>query len=229
MDPQDRLAAGAVGEGDRDLPVEPAGPQQGRVEDVRAIGRGEDDDTRLVVEAVHLDEQLVERLLALVVAAAETRASLPSDRVDLVDEDDRRSRGLRLGEQVADATGADADEQLHELRGGDAEERHRRFAGDGARHEGLAGSRRADEQDAPRQPCPKAAVLVGLLEELDDLDELLLGLVLAGDVGERHLGPLGVVDASPWTRRNRRCRPGSAASGGPGRPGTRRAARAAGR
>ena len=41
------------------------------------------------VETVELDEQLVQRLLAFVVAAADTRASLPADGVDLVDEDDR--------------------------------------------------------------------------------------------------------------------------------------------
>ena len=221
VDPQDRLAAGAVREGDGDLPVEAAGPKQGRVEDVRSVGRGEDDDARLVVEAVHLDEQLVERLLALVVAAAEARAALPPDRVDLVDEDDRRSRGLGLREQVADAAGADADEQLHELRGGDAEERHRGLAGDGARQERLARPGRADEQDAARQPRPEAAVLVGLLEELDDLGELRLGLVLAGDVREGDLGPLGVVDACPGPTEPEDARPGSAASGGPGRRGTR--------
>ncbi len=194
MDPQDRLATGPVRESDSDLPVKAAGSQQGRVEHVRSIGSREDDDARLVVEAVHLDEQLVERLLALVVASAQACAALPPDRVDLVDEHDRRRGGLGLGEQVADAAGAYPHEQLHELRGGDAEERHRRLSGYGTRQEGLARSGRADEQDAPRQACPEAAVLVRVLEELDDLDELRLGLVLAGDVGERDLGPLRVVD-----------------------------------
>ena len=147
---QDRLPAGAVRERDRDLTIEAARSQQGRVEDVGAVGGGEDDDARLVVEAVHLDEELVEGLLALVVAAAEARASLSSDGVDLVDEHDRGCRGLGLREQVADAAGTDAHEELHELRGGDAEEGHRGLAGDGACHQGLAGARRADEQHAPR-------------------------------------------------------------------------------
>ena len=56
-----------------------------------------------LVEAVHLDEQLVERLLALVVTAAEPGAAVTADGVDLVDEDDRGRRGLRLLEEVADA------------------------------------------------------------------------------------------------------------------------------
>ncbi len=42
-------------------------------------------------EAVHLGEDLVERLFALVMTAAEPRASDPADGVDLVDEQDARA------------------------------------------------------------------------------------------------------------------------------------------
>ncbi len=42
-------------------------------------------------EAVHFAEDLVERLLALVVPAAEAGAALPADGVDFVDEHDRRA------------------------------------------------------------------------------------------------------------------------------------------
>src|SRR3972149_6570579 len=72
-----------------------------------AVGGGDDDDVRVRVEAVHLDEDLVEGLLPLVVAAAEAGAALAADRVDLVHEDDARAVALRLVEQVADAAGAD--------------------------------------------------------------------------------------------------------------------------
>ena len=48
------------------------------------------------LEAVHLGEDLVERLLALVVAAGDARPALAAHRVDLVDEDDARRRLLRL-------------------------------------------------------------------------------------------------------------------------------------
>ena len=55
----------------------------------------------LLVEAVHLDEQLVQGLLTLVVPAAEPGAAMAADGVDLVDEHDRGRRRLRLLEQVA--------------------------------------------------------------------------------------------------------------------------------
>ena len=70
------------------------GPQQRGVEDLRPVRGAEDDHRDVGLEAVHLGEDLVERLLALVVAAAEARAGAARapDRVELVDEDDRRAR-----------------------------------------------------------------------------------------------------------------------------------------
>ena len=67
------------------------GTQQRRIEHVGAVGRGDQDDAGVRIEAVHLDQQLVERLLALVVTAAQAGAALAADRVDLVDEDDARA------------------------------------------------------------------------------------------------------------------------------------------
>src|SRR6185437_4592769 len=122
--PQDALAAGQVRLGDHDLPVESARPQQGRVEDVGPVGRGDYDHAALGVEAVQFDQQLVQRLLALVVTATEASAAVPADRVDLVDEHDRRRVGLGLLEQVAHSGGTDTDEHLDEVRTGDGVERH---------------------------------------------------------------------------------------------------------
>src|SRR6185369_16933280 len=102
---------------------------------------------------VHFDEQLVERLLALVVAAAETRAAVAPDGVYLVDEDDAGRVLFSLNEQVADARSAHADKHLDEVRSADAEERHARLARDRAREQRLAGSRRADE-NAPLRNAP---------------------------------------------------------------------------
>ena len=75
VDLQNRLAPAHVRQIHRHLPVETAGTQQRRVQHVRPVGRGDDDDAFLRVKAVHLDEQRVERLLALVVAAAQAVAA----------------------------------------------------------------------------------------------------------------------------------------------------------
>ena len=188
VDLEDRRPALHVRPVEDDLAVEPAGAQQRRVEDVRPVGGGDDDHVRVRVEAIHLDEDLVEGLLALVVRAAEAGPALAADRVDLVDEDDARRIALGLVEEVADAAGADADEHLDELRARDREERHAGLARDGTRHQRLAGAGRPDEQNATRDARAEGIELLGVLEELDDFLELGLGLVDAGHVGERHDG-----------------------------------------
>ena len=62
-----------------DLAVEAARTQQRRVEDVGPVGGGHHDDAEVGLEAVHLDQQLVQRLLALVVAAAQAGAAVAAD------------------------------------------------------------------------------------------------------------------------------------------------------
>src|SRR6185369_4715046 len=105
------------------------------------------------LEAIHLDEELVERLLAFVVTTAESRAAVTPDGVDLVDEDDAGRVLLALHEEVTDARGADADEHLDEVGARDREEGNAGLAGDRACEERLAGARRADEQHALRDPA----------------------------------------------------------------------------
>ena len=182
--PQDGLAALHVGGVDRDLPVEPARAQQRRVEDVRPVGGGDQDHAALGVEAVHLDQKLVERLLPLVVAAAHAGATVAADRVDLVDEDDRRGVRLGLLEQVADTAGADADEHLDEVGAGDGVEGHPGLAGDRAGQQRLAGSGRAEQQHALRDLGAEGLVLRRVLQEVLDLVQFLDGLLGPGHVRE---------------------------------------------
>ena len=181
---EDLLAADHVRVGHDHLAVEAAGTQQRRIEHVGTVGGGDQDDAFVGLEAVHLDQQLVERLLALVVAAAEAGAAMAADRVDFVDEDDAGRVLLGLLEHVAHAAGADADEHLDEVGAGNGEERHVGFAGDGARDQRLAGAGRADQQHAARNLAAEALELAGIAQELDDLLQVLLGLVDAGDVLE---------------------------------------------
>ena len=181
---------------DDDLAIEAAGAQQRRVEDVGPVRRRDQDDVVLQLEAVHLDEELVQRLLALVVAAAETGAAVAPDGVDLVHEDDAGRRLLRLLEEVANAARADADEHLDEVGARDREERHARLAGDGAGEQRLAGTGRPVEQHALRDPRAERLELLRVLEELLDLVQLLDGLVRAGHVLERHLRRVRATCAS---------------------------------
>ena len=194
VDLEDLLAALAVGAVDDDLAVEAAGPQQRRVEDVGAVGGGDQDDVVFHLEAVHLDQELVQRLLALVVTAAHAGAAVAADGVDLVHEDDAGRVLFGLLEEVADAAGADADEHLDEVRAGDREEGDAGLAGDGAGEQRLAGAGRAVEQDALGDAGAERLEFLRVLEEFLDLVQLLHGLVDPGDVAE---GDFRRVDRHP--------------------------------
>src|SRR5690606_4148796 len=177
VDPQDRLAARTVRSVDHDLAVEPARAEERRVQDLRTVRRGHDDDDAVRIEPVHLDQELVQRLLAFVVRRDAAVAAALAGRVQLVDEDDARRLRLRALEELPDPGRADADEDLDELRAADREERDARLARDRTGEERLARARRADQEHALRDPRTELCEPGRILQELDDLDQLFLRLV----------------------------------------------------
>src|SRR5207237_943859 len=79
MDFQDLHPALDIGQRHRHAAIETARAQQRGVEYVGTVGRRDDDDALVRVETVHLDQQLVRRLFALVAHVAEARAaSMPA-------------------------------------------------------------------------------------------------------------------------------------------------------
>ena len=64
---QDRLASLHIRAVEGHTAVETTGTQQGRIQDVGAVGGSNDDDVGVGIETVHLDQHLVQGLLALIV------------------------------------------------------------------------------------------------------------------------------------------------------------------
>ena len=181
---------------DQDLPVEAARPQQRLVQRFRPVGRRDHDHAGLRVEAVHFDQQRVQRLLALVVPADHAAHAALAQRVQFVDEDDAGGFGFGLLEQVPDAGGADAHEHLDEIAAGQAEERHARLAGDRLGQQRLARARRADQQDTLGNPSAQTLVFFGGIEEIDHFADLLDGFVDPRHVVERDVNVLLSVQLS---------------------------------
>src|SRR4029079_12534178 len=157
------------------LSVEPARAKERRVEILEPVRSADDDHAVRPAEAVELDEELVQ---GLVVLAVEARAApAHTDRVELVDEDDRRRVLARLVEELADAGSAEAGEHLHERRRALRVERRAGLVRDGLREQRLARAGRPVEKHALR--CARAERLEPLrvAEEVDDLAELLLRLL----------------------------------------------------
>jgi hypothetical protein len=180
---QDAETSFDIGGHDEHLAIEAARAQQRGVELVEQVGGGDHDDPAAAGEAVHLDEQLVERLVLL---ARDVSAAATADGVELVDEDDRRFVFAGDGEQAPDAGGAEAGEHLHEGGGRLGEELGARLVGDGLGEQRLAGSGRTVQEDALGHLRPERVEGLGFAQELDDLLQLRLGLVDARDVVEGH-------------------------------------------
>jgi len=188
VDAQDGQAAVEVGRVEQHLAVEAPGAQQRSVQDLRPVGGREHDHAGVGLEAVHLHEELVQRLLALLVHLAHGDAAGATDGVELVDEDDAGRLLLGLLEEVAHARGSHAHEHLHELAAGELEEGHARLAGHGAGEQRLAGAGRPHQQHALRDAGAQGLVAVRPAQEAHHLLEVALGLVAAGHVVEAHAG-----------------------------------------
>ena len=164
---EDRLAPGHVRGRDEHLPVEATRAEQRGVEILEAVRRGHDDDLVARVEAVELDEELVQRLVVLAVEAAAEAGG--ADGVELVDEDDRGRVLARLLEELSDPRSTEAGEHLDEGRGALRVEVRARRARDGLREQRLARARRPVQEDSARHTCAEALEALAVAEELDDL------------------------------------------------------------
>ena len=151
MNLQDAFAPPNVRTIDHHATVKAAGPEERRVQHVGTVGRRDQDDAFVRFEAVHLHQQLIKCLFALIVTAAQSRAAVASHCIDFVDKNDARRIFLALFKQVANTAGADAHKHFHKIGAGDGKERNVRLARDRPRQQGLTRARRPDQQHAFRE------------------------------------------------------------------------------
>eukprot|EP00968_Pinguiococcus_pyrenoidosus_P014093 scaffold1282_cov251-Pinguiococcus_pyrenoidosus.AAC.6 len=140
------------------------------------------------IEAVHLRQELVQRLLPLVVPVNPPRPRF-GQRVDLIEEQNAGRAALRRFEQLPDARGASAHVELDEVRGGARDEVHASLRRRRPREQRLAAARGARQQDALGAASAHAAEALRRAQELDDLHELPPGRVRPRDAVPRELAP----------------------------------------
>jgi hypothetical protein len=180
MHPQDLVAPLKARPIHRNLAVEAARTQESRIQHIRAVGGGNHDNAGVALKAVHLGEQLVQGLLAFVVAPANAGPPLPAHRVDLVDEDDAGRILLGLLEEIPHARGAHPDKHFHKLRAGQAKERHSCLAGNGLGQKGFARPRRPHQQHAFGDLGPNSGEALRLLQEGNHLLQFFFGFFNPG-------------------------------------------------
>jgi hypothetical protein len=138
----------------------------------------------LAFEAVHLDQHLVQRLLALVVAAAQAGATLAADGVDFVDEDDAGRVLLGLLEHVAHAA-APTPTNISTKSEPEIEKNGTLASPAMALASSVLPVPGGPTSSTPRGMRPPSFWnLDGIAQEVDQFLHFLLGLVATGDVGE---------------------------------------------
>mmetsp|Transcript_254 Transcript_254/g.544 ORF Transcript_254/g.544 Transcript_254/m.544 type:complete len:310 (-) Transcript_254:755-1684(-) len=184
VDAKDALTALEVGKVNSDLAVETARTEEGLIKDVNAVRGGNGNDAGVAVESIHLDKDLVDGLLTLVVTTGETGTTLTTDGINLINENDAGGVLLRLTEDITDTGGTDTDKHLNELGTGDGNEGNTGLTGNGLGEEGLTGTGRTVEDDTTGDATSVGGIDLGLLEEINNLGKLKLGTVAAGNVLE---------------------------------------------
>ena len=91
-------------------------------------------------------------------------------------------------EQVAHFGSTHADEHLHKLTACDGEERHAGLTGHSAGQQRFAGARGTYEQHALGHFGTDFLVFLGVVQEVNDLLQALLGFVLTGNIMEFDTG-----------------------------------------
>ncbi len=169
--------------------IKTARTQQSRVKRLWTVGRRQNNDAFGAVKAVHLGQQLVERLLALIVAAHACAVALFTDGINLVDEHDARCFSPACLNRSRTLAAPMPTEHFDELRAGNREERHMRFHRQRPCQQGFAGARRADQRSSLGSFAPMEAYLFKQ-QEVHDLSEGL-GSSWTGDIGKglAGLGP----------------------------------------
>ena len=187
MNLQNLFAAHDIRHADGNFTVKTAGAQQGRVQNIRPVGGGDNDDALVGGKTVHFHQQLVQGLFPFIMPAAQAGAALAADRVDFIDENDAGGMFFGLVEQIPHAGSADAHKHFDEVRTGNGEEGHAGLARNRAGQQGFTGTGRAIEQHALGDARAQGIELARVLEEIDDLLQLLLHLIHTGDIGKGNL------------------------------------------
>mmetsp|Transcript_17728 Transcript_17728/g.37483 ORF Transcript_17728/g.37483 Transcript_17728/m.37483 type:complete len:358 (+) Transcript_17728:311-1384(+) len=166
--------------------VQPARPQHRGVDDVRPVGRGDDEHLPSPLETVHLGQHLVDESLGRLRSGV---APAPRhERVQLVKEDDAGRRRAAAGKEHAHGALRLAHVLIDQLGAFDRDERSARLVGNSLCEKRLPAAGRAVEQHATRGRKAESLETLGLTNRLHDGSQQLLAQIgESADVGPRNV------------------------------------------
>src|SRR5699024_2191908 len=131
----------------RNLTVKTSRGQKRWRQNIRTVGRCNEDYALTVSEDIHFRQQLVERLLTRIMSRTRASATRPAHGIVLLDEDNTTTVFLRLRNQVTQARGSNADEHFPEVGAGDGIKRYAVLTRNSAGKQGFTSAGRTIEQN----------------------------------------------------------------------------------
>src|SRR6185437_14853983 len=125
-----------------------------------------------LIESIHLDEQLVQRLILIGGRRIAATAALASKSVNLVDKDDAGRELTSLREEMSDTRCAKTRKLLLKTRSRGSEKRNTGLLRRGPREQRLAGARRSVKQNAARHTTAETAEALRIAQKLNRLGQL---------------------------------------------------------
>ena len=115
MHVQNLLATTNIGQGDIHLTVKTPRAQQGCIKNIGAVGSSHHNHARIGFKPVHLNQQLVKRLLTLIIAAAQSGTTLATYGINLINKNDAGRIFLSVFKHIAHARCAYANKHFNKV------------------------------------------------------------------------------------------------------------------
>ena len=147
---QNLLATTNIRERNHHLAVETTRTQKCGVKHVGTVRSGNNDHCCTRIKTVHFDEHLVQGLLAFVVTATDTSATMTTHSVNFVHENNARSIFLGVFKHVTYTSSPHTNEHFHKVGTRNGKEWHTRFACNGLSQKRFTRTRRAHQEHTTR-------------------------------------------------------------------------------
>ncbi|EKD52410.1 MAG: hypothetical protein ACD_62C00034G0002 [uncultured bacterium] len=115
MNLEDRFAPQQIGSRHHNAAIETTWPEQSGIQHVGPVGGRNDDHPFVGFKTIHLDQQLIEGLLALIVTTTQTGTAVTTDSVDLIHKNDTGGIFFALFKEVSHARSPHPHKHLNKI------------------------------------------------------------------------------------------------------------------
>merc|ERR1712127_261274 len=127
------------------------------VKNINTICCCDGDDTRVSIETIHLNQNLVNGLFTFIVTSSLATSTLASYSINLINKDNARGILIGLSKDVTDTGSSHTNKHLHKFRTTDGDEWDSGFTGNSLGQKSLTSTRRSIKDDTTRDaasiPC----------------------------------------------------------------------------